>query len=72
MGIILDQLFDIALPPSLPADLKAKKLNLKILKAKTDTPEEEKQQSPQEILDQIEDDLINEGLLDIDVEYEPD
>ena len=34
MGIVLDQLYNLTLPPSAPADLKAKKINLKEAKAK--------------------------------------
>ena len=70
MGIILDQLFNIALPPGLPSDLKAKKINLKEAKAKLNITEKPK--SPQEILDQIEDTLYDEGLIDLDEEPEDD
>jgi DNA polymerase-3 subunit alpha len=73
IGIILDQLFNMAMPPNTPGDLKAKKINLKEVKSKSSVLEkDEKPKSPQELLDQIEDTLINEGLLDIDVEYEDD
>lgn len=73
MGIILDQLYHIALPPALPSDLKAKKINLKEAKAKLFGPApEEKPKSPQEILDQIEDTLYDEGLIDLDDENEDD
>lgn len=70
MGVILDQLFDIALPPSLPGDLKARKINLKEAKAKQ--TEVEKPKSPQEILDQIEDTLYDEGLIDLEDDPEDD
>jgi hypothetical protein len=73
MGVILDQLYHIALPPPLPADLKAKKINLKEAKAKLfGEVKEEKPKSPQEILDQIEDTLYDEGLMDLDDESEDD
>jgi DNA polymerase III subunit alpha len=73
MGIILDQLFNVALPPSVPGDLKAKKINLKEAKAKLFGPlEPEKPRDPQEILDQIEDVLYDEGLIDLDEEPEDD
>ncbi len=73
MGVILDQLYHIALPPGLPADLKAKKINLKEAKAKLSIKEEiEKPKSPQEILDQIEDTLYDEGLIDLDEDSEDD
>ena len=52
MGVILDQLFNISLPPALPDDLKAKKINLKEAKAKLAGAEDkEKPKSPQEILE---------------------
>lgn len=74
MGVILDQLFNISLPPQVPEDLKAKKINLKEVKAKllnSSTDEmSEKPKDPQEILDQLEDTLYDEGL--IDLEDDPD
>jgi DNA polymerase-3 subunit alpha len=73
MGIILDSLYNIAIPPGLPADLKAKKINLKEAKAKLLGKDEvEKPKDPQEILDQIEDTLYDEGLIDLDDEPEDD
>jgi hypothetical protein len=58
----------------LPDDLKAKKINLKEAKAKMFgiKEEDEKPKSPQEILDQIEDTLYDEGLIDLDDESEDD
>ena len=75
MGIILDQLYNLGLPPNVPADLKAKKINLKEARAKANDPNPkdgawEIPKNPQDILDQLEDNLIIEGLLDIDVEYD--
>lgn len=75
MGVILDQLFNISLPPSLPADLKAKKINLKEAKAKlaeTNNADPEIPKNPQDILDQIEDNLYDEGLIDLDDDSEDD
>lgn len=73
MGIILDQLFNIALSPALPDDLKAKKINLKEAKSKLSNKEnDEKPKSPQEILDQIEDNLYDEGLIDLEDDPEDD
>lgn len=73
MGIILDQLFNIAVPPLLPVDLKAKKINLKEAKAKLmGTEDPKKPKDPQEILDNIEDTLYDEGLIDLDQEPEED
>lgn len=73
MGVILDQLFNIALPPALPDDLKAKKINLKEAKAKmAEAGIKEKPKDPQEILDQIEDTLYDEGLIDLEDDSEDD
>lgn len=76
MGIILDHLFNISMPPSLPADLKAKKINLKEAKAKLAQEEffpTEKPRDIKDLFEEIEDMLINEGLTDdIDVDYEAD
>jgi len=68
IGIILDQLYNVALPPSLPADLKPKKINLKEAKAKS----AEKPKNPQELMDQIEDNLYDEGLIDLEEDPEDD
>jgi len=73
IGIILNDLFDIALPPALPDDLKAKKINLKEAKAKIFNKEElKKPSSVQEIEDQMEDSLYDEGLIDLDEELDID
>jgi DNA polymerase III alpha subunit len=70
MGIILDRLYDISMFPSLPADLKAKKVNLKATKINEapiiTSP------TPNLSLDDIEDYLVNNGLLDLDVDYDSD
>lgn len=72
MGIILDSLINIELPPTTPADLKAKKINLKIAKAKKtgDIGEKmvEKSFDPQQIFEETEDVLYDEGLIDLDEE----
>jgi DNA polymerase III subunit alpha len=75
MGIILDQLFNISLPPVVPSDLKAKKINLKEAKAKLseDNPKDTLWKNPknsQEIVDQIEDTLYDEGLIDLEDDLE--
>ena len=77
MGIILNELFYIALPPALPDDLKAKKINLKEAKAKLAAPDSKDidwntPKTPQEILDQIEDNLYDEGLIDLEDDSEDD
>jgi len=76
MGIILDALFNIALPPALPADLKAKKINLKEAKAKAKEDaaeaEEKDKNKGQSLMERIEDILYDEGLIDLDEEDEDD
>lgn len=75
MGIILDTLFTIAIPPSLPSDLKAKKVNLKEGKTKLAESSSkdsswEKTQDPRDLYQEIEDDLYDQGLIDLDEEAE--
>jgi DNA polymerase-3 subunit alpha len=77
MGVILDQLYNISLPPSLPGDMKAKKINLKEAKAKMSgsnpkDSDSEKPKNPQDILDQLEDTLYDEGLIDLEEDSEDD
>lgn len=61
IGIILDDLYDLSIIPSLPADLKAKKINLK--EAKKEQSSENKSGN---LLEKIEDALYDEGLIDLD------
>lgn len=78
MGIILDTLYNIAVPPSVPADLKPKKVNLKEAKTAQSKfatpppmeiwPDKEKANDPQQLFEEIEDNLYDEGLIDLDVE----
>ena len=75
MGVILDDLYDIGTIPALPADLKAKKINLKEAKAKgLNAPEVENwtNNSGQSLLERIEDMLYDEGLIDLDEENDDD
>jgi DNA polymerase-3 subunit alpha len=67
IGIILDNLFDVALPPALPADLKAKKINLKQTKAKL-AEVTKKIGEIKNLSEQIEDSMYDEGLMDPDEE----
>jgi DNA polymerase-3 subunit alpha len=73
MGIILDAIYSISPIPALPADLKAKKINLKEAKAKA-----KEQISPdsvmpnQSLLERIEDTLYDEGLIDLEEESNND
>jgi DNA polymerase-3 subunit alpha len=64
IGIILDNLFDMAMAPSLPPDLKAKKINLKTTKAKLAEEVTKKSGEIKDLLEQIEDSMYDEGLID--------
>lgn len=75
MGIIVDSLYNVALIPALPADLKAKKINLKEAKAKLKSDEEEINKNPSDLKglsDEIEDDLYDQGLIDLDDDADND
>lgn len=75
MGIILDELADLSLSPPLPADLKAKKINLKEAKAKMTAENTTSTNSPNNsgnLLEEIEDILYDEGLIDLDEEIGDD
>ncbi len=72
VGIILEDLFNFQPPPQPPSDLKAKKINLKLLKKEKDAEKLEESKTEDILFEEIEDELINEGLLDIDVEYDAD
>ena len=72
VGIILDNLFDIALKPALPADLKAKKVNLKEAKLKNKEPNTENLNDSKRLFEEIEDLLYDEGLIDLDEDPEND
>lgn len=65
VGIILDNLYDLVGPPSLPVDLKAKKVNLKEAKAKLSKEPVEKLTEVNDLVEQIEDALYDEGLIDL-------
>ena len=73
MGIILDNLFNIAIPPGLPADLKAKRINLKEARAKL-SPQElgKKVRDIKDLFEEIEDTLYDEGLIDLESESDED
>lgn len=65
MGIILDTLYELIPPPTLPKDLKAKRMAIK----NTETTKPSKVAEASEVSDlvqQIEDELFTEGLVDLD------
>jgi len=66
IGIIFDNLYNIALPPTMPADLKAKKVSLKESKVKIAEEILTKTTEIKGLLEQIEDSLYDNGLIDLD------
>jgi hypothetical protein len=70
MGIILDKLYDIAIPPAVPADLKAKKINLKEIKVKLSVEDIVNPNNIEGLQQQLEDQLYDEGLIDLDEEVD--
>lgn len=68
IGIILDRLYNIAMPPTLPEDLKAKKINLK--EAKKLNQENKSANDISNLQEEIEDNLYDEGLIDLDEEID--
>lgn len=69
IGVILDDVYDLALVPTLPADLKAKKINLKEAKSKTILKSIE---NKNDLVENLEDILYDEGLIDLDNEENND
>jgi DNA polymerase-3 subunit alpha len=71
VGIILDHLYNASLTPVVPADLKAKKVSLKEVKAgRAEIAEEivKKSAEIKNLLEKIEDSLYDNGLIDLDEE----
>lgn len=68
IGIILEDLYNVALVPATPADLKAKKINLKEEKAKLAQEAVNQKMNVKSLVEQIEDSLYDEGLIDLDEE----
>lgn len=72
MGIIVDDLFNISIPPLLPADLKPKKVNLKEAKAAKTEEENINNTDPKSMFEEMEDFLYDQGLIDIKEEESDD
>ncbi len=68
-GIILDDLYSFLPPPQVPADLAAKKVNLKQIKKEEKA---EKNDNLDSLFEEIEDALYDEGLIDLDEDEEND
>jgi DNA polymerase-3 subunit alpha len=66
VGIVLDNLYDCVSAPKLPSDLKARKVLLKDIKYKIDTPITSINITSDEIFEDIEDSLFDAGLIDLD------
>lgn len=62
ISIIFEELLKCAPPPPLPSDLKARKVSMKITRSKQKTEELDRE----ELLEQIEDELVEEGMADLD------
>lgn len=62
MGLALENVYQVLPPPQLPADLKAKKVSLK--EAKKAVQSSLNEVSKEQLFEEIEDSLIDEGLID--------
>lgn len=62
ISIIFEELLKCAPPPPLPPDLKPRKVSMRITRSKQKTEELDRE----ELLEQIEDELIEEGMADLD------
>jgi DNA polymerase-3 subunit alpha len=74
-GLILNDVHDIVLQPGLPADLKAKKINLKDSKKTLKDDKDQKLQldtSVEAIVERMEDMLYDEGLIELNDEIQDD
>jgi len=63
IGIILKDMYNIVPPPAKPNDLHSRKINLKILK-------KENKGKEQSIIEELEDELLASGLIDIEDDEE--
>jgi DNA polymerase-3 subunit alpha len=71
VGLILEELFNLSLPPALPEDLKAKKVSLRDTKDKIQEAVN-KLNDVKGLVEQIEDYLYDQGLIDLDEQQEDD
>jgi len=62
VGVILNDFYNAVPPPSKPADMKSRKINLKIIKKNN--------KQSQSMVDELEDELLESGLLELDDEAE--
>lgn len=70
MGVILEDLFNLSLIPAVPADLKAKKVNLKEAKLKANENITANPENTDGLFEEIEDILYDAGLIDLEEDLE--
>lgn len=77
MGIILEYLFDLAIQPALPGDLKAKKINMKEARTRSNTEptnvvvtKDSEKDAFSRLFEEIEDQMYDEGLIDLDEDFQ--
>jgi len=61
-GILLDNFYNYAAPPAVPADLKAKKVSLRAAKGSKTAPKPEAEKN--EHFEDLEDEMFDEGLIE--------
>src|ERR1700722_201212 len=66
IGIILESFYEAAPPPPMPKDMKHKKISLK--KSNNDSIKNIDLNSTDKVIENIEDELFDEGLIDLDQE----
>lgn len=66
IGIILNDIYNLVLAPQRPKELKSKKLNLKTIKREKREAKSKVAETPISLFEEIEDEMIEEGLLDLD------
>jgi DNA polymerase III alpha subunit len=67
MGIVLDSLYDISMNPNIPSDLEAKKIkSLRTKKEKLEPEIELTNNNIENVVEQVIDQLYDEGLIDLD------
>ena len=68
ISIIFDELLKCAPPPPLPSDLKPKKVSMRVSRARKNSEEVNRE----ELLEQIEDELVEDGMEDLNEMEEDD
>lgn len=68
LGVILDNLFNFQPIPQVPADLKAKKVSMRSVKTKVEKEDSEEPNNLDNLFEELEDSLYEEGLIELDDE----